>query len=297
MTASVLKGTPVKVTFLVYSDGTAKDFDATPTHTAVDAVGTSVTLGALSNPAVGQYDVVLLAQDDVKIVTVTLAGDIVGNAATLTQDYEIIGGYLFTEAAARTFGAKADGQTVDTPLTSATSYPDPRIISERDSVTFQLEQWCARSFVPRYGRIKAAGNGTALMSVGAGQRLNGGVGSFRDINELISVTINDVDQADLTVFEIDPMGYLSHKTGVFPYPSTGFTNIEIEYEYGLTTLRDNVERIGLLLLVQNLVPRMPQLVDVSDFAPIRPGGKYNNRTYDPEVNQWINDHNMHLGFG
>jgi len=298
MTTAILRSTPATLQFTVMSDGTNIDFDASPTIAAVDATGTAVTIGGTTHPpsVTGVYEMVLAGQSDLKTVDVTLSGDIGANAVSMTQRYEIVGGFLFTESAARSFQAKADAASENIPLASATEYPDAVIAAERDAITSEIESWCGRSFVPRYGRVRLAGNGTALLSIGAGQRLDGGAGGFRDITKLLSVTINDVAVSDLTTIEIDPMGYLSYKTATFAVPSSGFTNVVVEYEYGVANLRDNVNRIGLILLLEKLVPRRPEAFDLDVARPIRPGGKYGNRSHEGEVNQWLKEHDMRRGF-
>lgn len=300
MTTTILRGTPATAVFQVFKDGTLVDFDSTPAAAAVDAAGAVVTLGSLTNPSSGTYHVEIDGQTELKIITVTLTGNIATAATVLSNRYEIVGGFIFTENQARTFAAKADTASVLVPLASETEYPDSVIGAERDRITAQFEEWTARSWVPRYGRAVGPGSGGVHLDVADLRRTHGGAGYRRDVRTVLSVTIGGatVDVADV---EIGAGGYLFYSGG-WSSSSTSLNNVVVEYEYGVDAPTGGVDRVGLLLAVQRLMPSAiapSALSTTGDFGTTRhllEGGPMHNRTRIAEVNEWLSFNNRHLGF-
>lgn len=302
MTAPILRSTAVTVQFYVYSDGIATNFDSTPTHTAVDATGTSVTLGALTNPATGEYAIVIAGQADLKQIVVTLAGNISTAATTLTNTYEVVGGFLYTEAQARKFAAKADAASALIPLASSTEYTDAILNAERDRVTEQFEEWTARSWIPRYARVKGSGSGRGTLLLADMIRTHGGPGARRDIRKILSCTIDGVT---ITASEIEfdnETGILYYKNGWTAPSASTLYNVVLEFEYGLDAPAKGVDRQALLLTVQRLVPSaIPYnaLSTSGDYGSTRyvtEGGMMRNPTRIPEVNEWLMANRRSVGF-
>jgi hypothetical protein len=301
MTTPILRSTPATAQFFVYQDGTLTNFDATPTHTAVDATGTTVTLGALSNPSAGTYNIVIAAQAALKHIIVSLVGDVSTQPTTLTNTYEVVGGFLYTETQARTFAAKADATSALIPLASATEYTDNIIGAERDRVTEQFEEWTGRSWIPRYARVKAAGNGRPTLMLSNGVRTHGGPGFVRDIRTILSCTIDGTTIATADI-EFDNDTGILYLTAGWTGPSSALHNVIIEYEYGLDAPIKGVDRQALMLTVQRLVPSaIPYnaLSTSGDYGSTRyvtEGGPMRNPTRIPEVNEWLAANRLNVGF-
>lgn len=274
----------------------------------VDANGDTVVAAgtATTDNNDGTYTYALANQANPDQLTATWQD--ASTTASMTQRIEIVGAQLFTVDAARKFGQKADATSSIIPLATAAEYPSSLIQAERTRIVDDLEYWTGRAWIPRYARVEITGTGGSYLKLRDGVcRTSDGAklnrpGRLNDISRLLTVTVNG-SSVNVANVEIDPDNgqlYLATgwSAGSSPY------NIVVEYVYGMASTTDGVDRIGLKLLVDRLVPSgYPDRAlrwdgpDGSSLSLIQPGGPMNNVSRIPEVNQWVNAHDHRVLIG
>lgn len=298
---------PYPLTKTWYVGGTATDVGAV-TIGIVDGNGDEIVASgtATTNNGDGTYDYTLADQPNPDLLTVTWTRT--DTSADLVERVELVGAWLFTEAAARSFGAKADATAGLTPLQSDSEFPDDVIADERARVVERLENWTGRSWIPRYCRLKLAGDGSSWLDLGDGiaETADGfplhRPGRFHDVAQLLSITGGP--SATIGDYQIDKRrNVLISTVGGFTASTTSDPfNVVIEFVYGLPYVADGVDRVGLLMLVDNLVPSDTDRVLSQDNGYgqtrfVQPGGPNKNKTRLPEVNEWVMAHNSHILIG
>jgi hypothetical protein len=297
---------PYTLTKTWYVDGTATDVGAV-TVGIVDGNGDEVVASgtATTNNADGTYDYSLADQASPDQLKVTWTRSDTG--ADLADRIELVGNWLFTEAQARAFNAKADATTALKPLASSTEYPDATLADERERILADLEQWTGRGWVPRYARLELPGNGyTALSLNGAFCRTSDGYplhrpGKFNDIGYILTATDSGT-AVTVANIKIDPTRNVLIRTDTsWNTPTTTSPhNVVVEYVYGLPYLVDGVDRIAMKLLIDRLVPSAfsdRALSVATDFGTtqlVTQGGPMGNVSKVPEVNQWVRDHDYRI---
>jgi hypothetical protein len=300
---------PYSITKTWYVDGTATDV-GTVTVGFVDGNGTAVVAAgtATTNNEDGTYTYSLADQTNPKQLKATwIRSD---TSAELVDRIEVVGNWLFTEAQARSFGAKADATSALKPLASATEYPDEVISDERSRIVDDLEYWTGRAWIPRYARIVFSGNGTTRLQLRKGIcRTSDGYmlnrsGRLNDVAVVLSASISGT-AVTLSNVEIDPIsetlilktGVWTHATAANPY------NITVEYVYGSPFLIDGVDRIALKILVDRLVPSaFPDRAirvegEYGTTQLVQPGGPMKNVSRVPDVNDWVSRHDHRVLVG
>jgi hypothetical protein len=300
---------PYAITKTWYVDGTPTDVGDV-TIGIVDGNGDEVVASstATTNNGDGTYTYSLADQPNPDRLKLTWTR--VSTGADLVDRLELVGNWLFSEARARSFAAKADATSALIPLASSTEYPDAVIADERTRIGDDLEFWTGRSWIPRYARLELHGNGSSVL------RLHDGVcrtadgyalnrpGRTNDIAQLLSATVNGT-ALTLTDIEIDPIGgCLINKAGVWTAATVSTPyNVIVEYVYGIPSLIDSVDRIALKILVDRLVPSAyPDRAlriegEYGTMQLIQPGGPMKNVSRVPEVNDWVmrHDHRVLVG--
>lgn len=297
---------PYTITKTWYVDGTATDVGDV-TIGIDDGNGDEVVAAATAttNNADGTYEYSLADQALADQLTITWTRTDTG--ADLADRMEIVGNWLFTEAQARAFNAKADQTTALKPLNSATEYPDPVISDERARIQDDLESWTGRAWVPRYARMELAGNGSRILPLNRGFcRTADGYslnrpGRLNDIAIILSATASGtaltasniaIDQSGPAL--INTAGIFVQATPANPY------NIVVEYVYGLPYLVDGVDRIAMKLLIDRLVPSpfpdrtLSVDTDYGRTNFVQPGGPMRNVSGLPEVNEWVRNHDSRI---
>jgi hypothetical protein len=309
MTQLLAGAGPYSITKTWYVDGTPTDVGAV-TIGIIDGNGDEVVASGTSttNNANGTYTYSLADQaaPDVLVLTWTR----VSTGADLVDRMELVGNWLFSEAQARTFAAKADATSALIPLASSTEYPDAVLADERTRITDDLEFWTGRAWIPRYARLELNGNGSSVLSLHKGIcRTADGYGLNRpgrtaDIAELLSVTVGGT-ALTLTDIEIDPIvGRLINKGGVWTAATTNDPyNVVVEYVYGMAYLIDGVDRIALKILIDRLVPSAyPDRAlriegEYGTMQLVAQGGPMKNVSRVPEVNDWVTRHDHRVLVG
>jgi hypothetical protein len=178
-----------------------------------------------------------------------------------TQHHEIVGSFLFIEAAARNY--TVTGQ--QTPLSSEINFPDAAIARMRELIAEKFEIRTGRSWVSRYCRTELHGTGTRWLNLRDGHPrdaagwVSGGPGRHYDVQRLISVSVGGVAQTvgDYTLHGRKVVGPTSWPSASYDNPF----NVVIEYEYGVAPISLESEENGLRMVVANLVPS-----DLSAYA-------------------------------
>lgn len=224
--------------------GTLVNVDATTTVTAkaTDSAGTEITgspfTAQLPGGVTGIYEVTLsparTAQMDVYDAewTLTLGGAV---QKRRTQ-YEVVGGFHFGIAEARTFDNKV--------LTDAVKYSADDIRNARELIEEDIETMCGVAFVPRARRVTLDGTGKAAIYV-----------PDKRVRKLVS---GSIDAVALTAAEITDVAInagfrrLTRKEqGAW---AAGHQNIVLFYERGFSQPPDPIRRAALKLLRYRLVP-------------------------------------------
>lgn len=263
--------------------------DAAPTVAVVDANGDSVTVGTVVAGSGGVYTAPIDAQP-LGVLRATWSGLLGGDAISETTVHEVSGNLLFTDAQAR--AKMISGQ--QTPLSSSSTYPDTRLAEVRREVTEWFEQKTNRSWVRRYCRAEFIGTGSKLLDLTAGQNRDadgnavGGPGRFRDVAEIISVTIGGTAISD--TFHIEG-SLLAMENTTFSRSADPF-NVVIEYAYGHDPVppeaRDNGLRLAMKILVPSDVPAYAQNFSGGGEATVSypPGGF----VLPPQTHDWLKRH-------
>lgn len=274
---------PTTLTKTWYVDGVATDVGDV-TIEVTDANGDEVVASgtATTNNADGTYEYELPIQTALTILYVEWTDD--SSGAVLADTIEVVGSHLFSIAEARNY--KIVGN--QTPLSDTDDYPTATIASWRDQITDLFEQRLQRSFVKRYARVEMSGNGKSYLWLGKGEAVTsdgdraGGLGRFRDVRKVISVTV-DGTSVSLSDVKVLSNGKLIRLSGSWPVGTqTDPLNIVVEYEYGL----ENPEATenGLRLLLANSVPS-----DVSSRATSysNEDGSFRLTTFPVQVEEFL----------
>ena len=288
MSTNLVDTGPTTVTWTWYVNGDKTDVGSV-TVTITDGNGTAVaTAASTTNNADGTYTYSLAVQTN----TTILKFEWTDGTSTQIDTMTVVGGWLYTENAARAFD--------DSALTSASKYPDKDIAAIRQQVTADLATWTHRAWVPRYCRVELPGNGRyGLPLADAYLRLSDGTplrasGFLADIRNIISVTVGGVTVTTSNVKII--AGELLRTDATWTQPTTADPlNVVIEYEYGVDPMTDGSDRIGLLLtrdrlIASNISDRASSFSDeVGSYQFVTPGvGRAVSNI--PEVNRWVMDH-------
>lgn len=258
----VLAGTgPIELSQRWTESGVPVDA-GTVTYAVTDANGTAVASGTATKTGaaattVYSFDLPIrpLPSTDKVVWTRTDTG------ASLTDWVEVVGSTLFTlaEARARTISG------LQTPLSDTTAYPNETIAEWRLRIADQFEQRTGRSWIRRYCRVECSGTGSGVLYLGGRGRDHlgntvGGPGRYRDIAQILAVTIGGVAGTAADV-KVDGR-YLYHTTGSWTTASINSPfNVVVEYTYGdlVTDLEANDH--GLRMLLANAVAS-----DISGYA-------------------------------
>jgi hypothetical protein len=137
-------------------DGIAWDPGANVTVTIINDAGTAlVTAAATQGSGTNGRSYVLPATATATLDYLTAQWTSPSDGSVLTTYAEVVGGYLFSVAQART----------RTPLMDTTSYPTEQIENYRMLAEMALEDICGVAFVPRFSRDIAHITGWGLITV------------------------------------------------------------------------------------------------------------------------------------
>jgi hypothetical protein len=265
-------------------NGTQTDA-GTVTVGIVDAAGNTVVAAGTATAKAGTgastvYSYDLAIQTAVKRLTVTWTRTDTG--ASLTDQIDVVGGVLFTEAEARAFTVTG----AQTPLSSSTTYPDATICEARDRITDLFEQYCGVSFIPRSYHLEVGGSGGRTLDIPHHRAI-----------EVLNCTIGGVAQTAAQILPLRNQRQLHHTANTFSSPSDADPqNVHVTYEHGYTEPPLDIKRAALILLLREVVPSdMPdRAVSISTqdgtFRLATPGE--NTPTGIPNVDEVLNRYRM-----
>jgi len=206
--------------------------------TVVTAAATSGTGAAARTYALTGDHTALLDRLTAVWASATQSGN---SPARITQVYEVVGDWLFTIAEAR---------AAHEALIEA-SYPDATIQAARERIAEWFEQICGVSFVERYRRVVASGDGTCELLLPAPAMR---VSAVRRVEERTSgtQTWTALSAGDLADVLVEPTGLLVRETtGVW---TLGRRNWRIAYEHGHEQVPEAIKLAALRVLVSQVIP-------------------------------------------
>lgn len=268
----ILRNVPQTLKHVFYVDGAAMAPTGTVTYAVTKADGTDLTSGNASVSG-STCTFTLAAQTNLNILKVAWTATVDGSSRTEYDFHEIVGAHLWSWDQLKSFdGGVLDGLSVDA------------IEQERVRIHDDLQAWTGVSWIPRFYRYSAEGDGSAELLL-----------PHRQVSSLLTLTISGITQTvgNFTVFR--DSGRLYAESGWFTRPSSAHPqNVVAEYEYGYEYPRDGVDRIGLMLLRERLVGS-----DVPDSAT---GMSDEMGTYRYErgatrnilINDWLRNHDHRL---
>lgn len=286
MRRDILAGVgPTTLTKRWFVDGAQSDV-GTVTFAVLDGAGVTVVAGTATKTGAGAttvYTIVLPVVADPTVLRIRWTRS--DTAAFLDDWLEVAGSILFTEVEART--KQTAGQQA--PLASEAAYPDDVIATWRLKVGEAFEGRTGRSWVRRYCRIEAAGDGTHRLLPAAGEpRISlgnecGGPGRLRDIRRVLSVTVDGTPVSPGNI-RIVGSGF-QRVDGVWPVSSPSDPlNVAVEYEYGIDPTWEAHEN-GLRAVVALAPPQSTSAwaVTLSDDA----GSRTFELAWPPKVWEWL----------
>lgn len=234
----IQRGRSETITHTFYSDGVATNpspDSATVTITRDDgtvlvnaAAATDTGAGTVSYPLTPTQTALL------DILTVEWTATFGGQSQVFTDYVEVVGGFLFTIAEARS----------RSPLGNTATYSTADIISRRIIVEQEIEDACGVAFVPRYGREQLAGTGTFNLIL-----------SRPRITAIRSITNAGIalSSAELATIVSSSAGVLYYPAGWTPGVGSTYANYDVIYEHGYVYPPEPVRDIALFLLRDKFV--------------------------------------------
>lgn len=204
------------------------DADGTVTVTVTDANGEQVTTGDAGHGDTGVYTFALDGQAAVALLDVAWSATVSGAAVVEHDTVEIVGGFFFT---------LRQGRNSDPVLADTDRYPGEQLVDKRLQVEAECEAICDRAFVPRYARVVLDGTGSPELVLAHPDPDR----SVADVRRVRSVsmaqradqTFTDFTTAELAAVRVGADGTLRRLDGQAFYE--GYSNVIVEYEYGLDT--------------------------------------------------------------
>lgn len=212
----ILRASVATLTKSVYVDETLTDADAGLTVNVYRLDGTLVAgPTAASHPGVGLYSYNLPAQSQLDHLDVVWTGTISGSSLTLTDRVEVVGGFFFGLAEAR---------ASDSSLQNTQQYSSAMLAARRVEVEQECERITGWAFVPRFGRLTVAGDGSNVLTIP--------VQKLRSVRAITTHNWPDaaVIVSPLTNIVPDSGGQIvRYDGGIFP---AGTNTVTVEFEHG-----------------------------------------------------------------
>lgn len=140
----VLRNTAATVSVTFYNGSSAVEADGIVSVVAKKSNGSILfSTNSTNDPAVGVYTVVIPAQVNLNVLTLTWTGTFTGTQVIIDTQVEIVGGFYFSIGELRGY---------EKAFSNTDKYPDDALVTARDQVEAEFEDICKRAFVPRYYR-------------------------------------------------------------------------------------------------------------------------------------------------
>lgn len=222
----VLRNTAATVSVTFYNGSSATEADGVVTVVVKKADGTTLlSTNATNDPAVGVYTVVIPAQANLNLLTLTWTGSFTGTPVTLTTQVEIVGGFYFSIGELRAY---------ESSFSNTVKYTDEMLADARDQVEAEFEDICHRAFVPRYWRETSleTDSDEDVLWLEKPEALR-----FISLNQNSQDYISYYNSGYLIRDKNSPRAIrvINNALNLFNY-DTLYYPISAEYEYGLTTV-------------------------------------------------------------
>jgi hypothetical protein len=263
----VVKTAAATLTRSIYVDETATDAGGVVTVEVTRLDGTVVTSGTATDAAgTGNYSFILpggptsptSATWQLDHLNVAWTGSFGGATVTLTDRVEVVGGFLFGLAEAR---------SSDASLADQGRYSTQTLADKRVEVEQECERICGWAFVPRFNRVVLRGDGSDVITL-----------PHQKIRRLRAVTTRVIAGeaytavAALTDLAVTEGGIITrYDGGVFPY-GTGSTIVE--YEHGWDYPPEDLKEAAMYRLRSRLNMTRSGIPDRASFYSTADGASY-----------------------
>lgn len=234
-----------------YTDGTATNPTPDSATVVITRQSDGTTLSGLSvtDTGTGTVSVTLTPAQTALLDTleVTYTATFGGQPQTFTDTVEVAGGFLFNLS--DLIAVKPSNLTWTTA----------QMLQMRTLVEETIEDLCERAFVPRYRQEVVNGDGTASLML-----------ARPDIRTIRSITADGTayTSGQLATVAFSPSGILTDTGASF---TSGFQNVTVGYEHGLSHAPARV-RQAALLLARSLLVKGP--VDDRALGQATAGGEF-----------------------
>lgn len=245
-------------------DGDVSAASGTVTCTITRADGTAIATGRSTTTASNVHSVALTASETATLDLLTLSWLDAGTARTTTT-VEVVGGYYFTVAQAR---------SSDPALADAAKWSDADIKAARRLVADEFERICHVAFVPRYRRetfrLDAASDVLWLPQARP--------------TSVRAVTVDGTAQSDLSDIELVSWGALR-----WPAGWTAGVEIVVGWESGYPAVPARIREVAirrcrsLLGLSRSPMPDRQARFMIEEGRTVAFSGAYADKTGDDEV--------------
>jgi hypothetical protein len=273
----ILQGVPATITGVFYDQhgiaappaGTVTVGVTASDGTVVLAAGTTTTAGGD-----GAYKVALTASQTAALDVLTATWTASGGAVT-TSVVEIVGGYWFSVAEARTHSGLGDSGAVT----------DAKIIEKRREVEQEAERIIGAAFVPRFRQVTVWGTGTGSLVMPDPVIRTVRSVSFAGVSLSAAALANIVAGADGTLTGYWPtlaVGEESWSSWGSRFPSG--TRVAVGYEHGLDRPPADLKRVALRRLRSIVNAEKSGVPDRAVTFTTGEGGTYSLAT--PGTRDW-----------
>lgn len=243
MRQRVLQGAPATLT-VTFADQDGAPVDATGTVTVLVAQADGTVVLPLGSATVhgdtGVYTVALTAAQTAQLNLLTATWTDAGNTRVIVSEHEIVGGYFFSLADARTSN--------DGLLEDESTYSDEDILSCRQEVEEEAEVICDVAFVPRYNRVALDGDATTAIVLPDNRiRTIRSVRIYPVTGGTLFVSFTPTQLAGLAIGDDSTI-----RRTDFGFFDEGRANIIVEYEHGWDLPPSDLRRASLTRLRSRL---------------------------------------------
>lgn len=252
----------VTLSHTFYVDETATDAQGPVTVTVKRLDGTAVSSSTAAHPgALGVYTYALPPQPAVDVLTIDWSGTLGGAPTSARDTIEVVGGFLFGLAEARSLP----------PALDSVRFPTATLAAHRLAVEQECERICGRAFVPRFRREKVRIIGDTVMP------------SEIDVRAIRSVSLNGTAYTGWYW-----PGNRGPLINILPITIEN-TDAVIEYEHGMDYPPEEIRQAAMLRLrtrltaTDNGIPSRAVSFSVTDGGVYRLATPGEKRTGVPEV--------------
>lgn len=265
----VLRNTAATISQTFYNGSSPVEADGVVNVLAKKADGTTLfNTAAVNDPAVGVYKIVIPAQANLNLLTLTWTGTFSGTVVSIDTTVEIVGGFYFSIAELRNY---------DSALQNVTRFPNDALIDARNEVEAEFEDICGRAFVPRFHRERGVeiDKDGGMISLEKAEPIN-----------ILSIKVNATDYTSWATSGYLIKDTVSPRTLLLRYDALQMTTydslyspVDMEYEYGMPQTpvlikKKALKRAKQFLLGQNstideraLTMNLPDIGSVSLATP------------------------------